>query len=161
MEPRPGGDIEVEVGVVHAVQPPERGHGMEHHMLKIDCQIENDDRERDFEPEWQFDEIEKAPAPAFGNDGQRDRHQRDEKPHQRRVQRRQAQIGIPAQPARLRQPPARPGKLPQGHKDKNAEEEPQPDRRFASLAKLRHSSTSTSGCPSGRPHITTHALHAI
>ena len=140
MEPGPCGHIEVEVGVVHAVQPPERGHGMEHHMLKIDRQVENDDREQDFEPERQFDEIEKAPAPAFGNDGQCDRHQRDEKPHQRRIQRHQAQIGIPAQPARMGQPPARPRELPQGHNDENAEEEPQPDRRFASLANLWHPS---------------------
>ena len=35
-----GGDVEFEVGVMHAVQAPERRHGMEHHVLKVDREVE-------------------------------------------------------------------------------------------------------------------------
>ena len=44
MEAQPGRHIEFEVGVVHAVQPPQRRHGVEQHVLEIDREVEDDDR---------------------------------------------------------------------------------------------------------------------
>ena len=35
-----GGDIEIEIGVVHPVQPPKRRHRMDHNMLQIDGEVE-------------------------------------------------------------------------------------------------------------------------
>ena len=39
MKARPGGHVEIEVGVVHAVQAPQGRHGMKHDVLKIDGEI--------------------------------------------------------------------------------------------------------------------------
>ena len=45
MEPGPSGHIEIEVGMMHAVQAPQRRHGMEHDVLQIDGKIQRDDRD--------------------------------------------------------------------------------------------------------------------
>ena len=44
VEARAGRHVEVEIGVVHAVQPPERRHGVEQHVLQVDGEIEQDHR---------------------------------------------------------------------------------------------------------------------
>ncbi len=41
MKPDSGGDIEVEVGMVDPVKPPEQRDEMEHGVLKVDDEIEN------------------------------------------------------------------------------------------------------------------------
>ena len=43
MKARPGGHVEIEVGVVHAVQAPQGRHGMKHDVLKIDGEIKQRD----------------------------------------------------------------------------------------------------------------------
>lgn len=40
MEPQADCGVKIKIGVVHPVQPPEPRHRMEHHMLKVDRQIE-------------------------------------------------------------------------------------------------------------------------
>ena len=50
MEPRAGRDVYVEVGMVHAMEPPKRGDGVEGHVLEIDREIEQGDRERHGHP---------------------------------------------------------------------------------------------------------------
>ena len=50
MEAQPGRDVEFEVRMVHPVQPPEQRHRVEQHVLKIDREIEADDRCRHFQP---------------------------------------------------------------------------------------------------------------
>ena len=40
VEARAGRHVELEVGVVHAVQPPQRRHGVEQHVLQVDGEIE-------------------------------------------------------------------------------------------------------------------------
>jgi hypothetical protein len=39
MKPQARGDIEFQVRMMHAVQPPECRHRMEHHVLQINRQI--------------------------------------------------------------------------------------------------------------------------
>jgi hypothetical protein len=43
VETQPGADVELEVGVVHAVEPPQGRHRMEEDMLEIDREVEDDD----------------------------------------------------------------------------------------------------------------------
>ena len=43
-------DVEFEIGVMHAVQPPQRRHRMEQHVLQVDRKIEDDDRGHDGDP---------------------------------------------------------------------------------------------------------------
>ncbi len=66
MEAGTGGRVEVEVGAAHAVQPPQRGHGVEHHVLEIDDEVEDDDRDRDLQRERKRDQVEDAPAVIGG-----------------------------------------------------------------------------------------------
>ena len=42
MEAHAGGHVDIEIGVVHAVQPPQHRHVMEDDMLEVDHQIERD-----------------------------------------------------------------------------------------------------------------------
>lgn len=41
---------DVQIGVVHAVQPPKRWHGVEQHMLEIDGKVEREKADDDAEP---------------------------------------------------------------------------------------------------------------
>lgn len=44
------GHVEIQIRVVHAMEPPERRNGMQQHVLQIDRQIEGRHREQDHEP---------------------------------------------------------------------------------------------------------------
>ena len=138
MEPGPGGDVEIEIGMMHAMQPPQRRHGVEHDMLQIDDEIEDDDRDRDLQPERQRDQVEDPPAAIRGQGGQGDGKQGNEEPHRQCVEEGDADIAVPAQPARPRQGPARRRQLPQGDEGEDAEEGTEPDRRFVRADQLRH-----------------------
>ena len=59
MESGAGGHIEIEVGVVYAMQTPESGDRMKQHVLKKDGKIENDDASEDAENFGQFDLLQK------------------------------------------------------------------------------------------------------
>ena len=39
MEPEPGGDITIQIRVMHHMEPPEEGYGVEQHMLQIEHEI--------------------------------------------------------------------------------------------------------------------------
>ena len=131
MEAGAGRHVEIQVGMVHAVQPPQRRHGVKHDVLEIDDQIEHDDRERHLEPEGQRDQVEQAPAAFRRQQRQPDGRQRKDQPDQNRVERHDADIAVPAQPARPGERPARRSDLPQRHQGEDAEKETEPDRRFA------------------------------
>ena len=45
MEAQSGGHVEFEVGVVHAMKPPQCRYGMKEDMLKVDREVEHDDRD--------------------------------------------------------------------------------------------------------------------
>ena len=36
------GHVEFQIGVMHAMQPPQRRHGMKQHMLQVDRKVEKD-----------------------------------------------------------------------------------------------------------------------
>ena len=48
--------------MVHAVQAPEHRRGMHQHVLQINREIEEDEREREFDPAWPSHGVEKSPA---------------------------------------------------------------------------------------------------
>ncbi|MDN3514184.1 MAG: hypothetical protein NG747_07275 [Candidatus Brocadia sp.] len=41
MKPHTGGDVEVQVCMVHAVHPPKDREGVEHHVLQVDGEVHN------------------------------------------------------------------------------------------------------------------------
>ena len=55
MEAHPGGDVDIEIGVVHAVQPPEHRHLVEDDVLHVDGEIERQeaDERGDRQPQAQ------------------------------------------------------------------------------------------------------------
>ena len=68
-----GGHVELEVGVVHAVQPPQHRHGMEQHVLQVDGEVEEDHRGDDGEPGRRVESLEQAPAVRLGEKSHADR----------------------------------------------------------------------------------------
>ena len=48
METNSCGDIDIHVGVVNHMEPPEQGDDMKHNMLKIDDEVKNQNTEDDF-----------------------------------------------------------------------------------------------------------------
>ena len=62
VEARSGRDVELEVGMMHAVQPPQRRHGMEQHVLQVDREIERNDGQQNRKPRGQADDIKEPPA---------------------------------------------------------------------------------------------------
>ncbi len=46
MKAHPGGDVEIQIGVVHAVQPPQQRDFVKRHVLGIDRQIERQESEQ-------------------------------------------------------------------------------------------------------------------
>ncbi len=71
MEPEPAGDIEVEIGVVHPVQPPEPGHGMAGDVLEIDGEIKQNQSGQKLDAEGQCHAVEQADGLALGKDCRR------------------------------------------------------------------------------------------
>ena len=44
MEPQTGGDIEIQIDMMHAMDSPEHRDSVKHYVLEIDCQIEDEHR---------------------------------------------------------------------------------------------------------------------
>src|SRR5512141_1788934 len=66
MKPSARCEIEVEVCVMHHVHPPEEGYGVEHHMLQIDHEIEENDPTGHFHPEGKMVCVQQAPPLFLG-----------------------------------------------------------------------------------------------
>jgi hypothetical protein len=66
VETQARGDVEFQIGMMHAMQAPEHGHGVKHDMLTIDDEIEEKHGGGDRDPRGQGDEIEQAPAMGLG-----------------------------------------------------------------------------------------------
>ena len=109
METQPGGYIDVEVGVVHPVQPPQQRYFMKRHVLGVDREIE-----RQEDPSKQPSStgghgvmFEEPPAALRRNRRDTDRRDREKQPHQRRVEQQNAEIAGPARRAADAPCPAR------------------------------------------------------
>ncbi len=50
MEPRARGHVHVQVGVMHAMQPPQNRHGMKEDVLEVNGEIQEDHGNRNDEP---------------------------------------------------------------------------------------------------------------
>jgi hypothetical protein len=60
METQARGDVELKISMLHAMQTPERRHGVKRCMLAIDDEIEEKHGGRDGEPRRQGGEVEEA-----------------------------------------------------------------------------------------------------
>ena len=60
------GRIKIEVGVMHPVQTPKPRYCVEHHMLKVDCEIKKQHGDYDGNPNRRIDIVEKPPSAILG-----------------------------------------------------------------------------------------------
>ena len=51
-------DIEVVVGVMNLVQPPQDGDGVEYAVLQVDGEVEQQDGDGDLDQSWSVDEAQ-------------------------------------------------------------------------------------------------------
>jgi hypothetical protein len=71
--------------MVHPVQAPERWHGMKEHMLKVDCEIQKDDRGHDADPGRDWHYVEEAKSVPGSNEGKTDGRGWKEDANQQRI----------------------------------------------------------------------------
>jgi len=137
-----GGNVEVEIGVVHGVQAPQGRDGMKHDVLEVDCEIERHDRGQDLEPAGQHDVVEQTPAALGGDYREPDGRYREEQAKQDGVEHDDADVARPAPPFRDRQNAAWRSQFPQRHRGENAQEGDQANGGFVTENVLVHESYS-------------------
>src|SRR5262245_23310763 len=138
MKAQPGGHVEFEVGVMHAMQPPQRRHRVKEHMLEIDRKVEKDDRGNDRDPGRKRDCIEEAPGMRLGNEREAHGRRWKHEAHEKRVHDHHAEIAGPAHAAADRLSAARADQFPGRHQREDSAESAQPDERLVSQYGIPH-----------------------
>ena len=64
MEAHAGGDVDIEIGMVHPVQPPQHRHFVEDDVLRVDDEIERQEADQRGDREPQLEIVDQAPAVA-------------------------------------------------------------------------------------------------
>ena len=94
------GHVDVAVGVMHLMQPPEDRHLVRDEMLKPDGEVEHEQRDQDFQPIGPVDLVEQAKLMLLGEERRGDRGKRHGKerhePQHQRIDAGNAEIGEPA-----------------------------------------------------------------
>ena len=116
MEADSGGDIEVEVGVMHAVQPPEHRHRMEQDVLQIDRKVEQDHRGRNGQPGRYRKRIQQAPFALFGEQCETDGGERKRQTDQQGVKDNEGHVARPTAQAPDAEIPPRRQHFPRRHR---------------------------------------------
>jgi len=98
METGAGGDVEIEIGVVHAMQAPQNRHGVEHDVLKVDREIEHEDGDNDRRPGRQTKPWNEADAMPFKRERKADSRSWKQDSNQTCVEEAHAQVARPAYP---------------------------------------------------------------
>jgi hypothetical protein len=129
MEARRRGDVEIGIGVMDLVQPPQQGYAMRRPVLKEQRQIEQRQHQQQFEPDRQGELVEQPPPPDLGKLRGSDHQQRHREADQRRIEREQAQIGGPAPAAAMPQSAARGRQLDCGERHENQRRRREGDQR--------------------------------
>ena len=130
VETRAGGQVIVQVGVVHLVQPPQRRHGVHHHVLQPDHEVHRNHRQRHGQPERHVEVVEQTPAVGHAESGDACGCERERQPQQHGVEHDQAKVAAPALGLGQGQRTARCSQLPQRHGREDTQEETQPDGRL-------------------------------
>ena len=141
-----GGGVEVEIGMVHPVQPPEPGNGVEHDVLQVDREVEQQHRDQDRDPGGHVDDVEQAPALVLGRDGKADREDREGQPQDHCIKHHERQVVGPADDARDLPPPPGCGDFPDRHGRQHAQKRGKAYHRFGGEDNVGHGSLSVRGC---------------
>ena len=98
METPAGGDVDVEIGVMHAVHSPQHRHFVEQDMLRVDDEIEHEEADERSHRKPQSGKMEEPPAASGGEQGGAHHGGRNEDAHRGDIDQQDAEI---ARPARL------------------------------------------------------------
>src|SRR5512144_2281012 len=82
----PVGHVELEIGVMHPVQPPQHRHRMEEHVLQVDGEVEENYRDEYSKPRQRIESPEQAPAVRLGEKRRPYGGRGTDKPHKQRVE---------------------------------------------------------------------------
>ena len=85
METQSVGHIHIHVGVMHAVQPPQEWHSMKQHMLQVNGQVQQQQRQTENEPRWQRQQWQQAALARLGQQGKTDCRRRQDQPHHQSI----------------------------------------------------------------------------
>lgn len=130
MKAQAGGDIDVQIGMMHHVQAPEQRHRMEHDMLEIDHQIQDQDADKHAEPGRQIEDVEEPPAILPGRHGHLHPDYGEKQPHGKGINRHHAQVAEPSdRPGHGQRSPGR-EEFTQGDNCQNPEKKTQSNRGF-------------------------------
>src|SRR5262245_18906404 len=86
MEARSRRHVDVQVRMMHAVEPPEGRDGMEQHVLEVDGKIQGRDGQRDAGPCRQIECMEQSPPSALGDQSKPDGGRLEDEADQNRIQ---------------------------------------------------------------------------
>jgi hypothetical protein len=62
MKARAGGQVVIQIGVMHSMQPPQQRHGMHHDVLQPDDEVHRDHRQRHGKHEGHLEMVQQAPT---------------------------------------------------------------------------------------------------
>src|SRR2546423_87411 len=118
---------------------------MERHMLGVDRKVQREKAEQRFEPRRPRRNVEQAPAALRGDHRHADRRDRNEQPHQQRIQHQNAEIARPAARAADRHGASRRQHFPQRQHQKDAQRGPDADDQF--VIRFHPAQDSNAGAP--------------
>ena len=133
VEPDGGSHVEIAVGMVDPVQPPEGWHLVHDHVLRPDQGVEDQDREEEFEPYGQGGGVEQPPTFRLRIEGRADGQQRQgdgQQPQGEAVEDDDGPVREPAGGAGLRAGTPGPFRLDQGQQGEEADEDGEADEGF-------------------------------
>ena len=158
MEAHAGRHIDVEIGVVHAMQPPQHRHGVEQHVLEIDGKVEHQHRHQDRHALGQRQPIEETPAARLARKRHAHRRRRKEDADDEGVERDDAQVARPAPAPPKGELPLGPPQLPQRHDGENARESGKAGPRLVGQQDLDHGAGAPAPSEEGNPERQTAGL---
>jgi hypothetical protein len=92
----PGGDVEIQIGVVDHVQPPEQRHRVKRHVLEVNGQVQQRDGQNHFEPVGPGQMLQQPPAAFLRRQRDAHRAQRQEQASRDAVEHDEAKVAGPA-----------------------------------------------------------------
>ena len=130
MKARAGRDIDIKVGVMHAMQSPEPRDVMEKPVLGIDGQIEKKERDDDGEQRRHGDIVEETPSPLLGDKSNSRGARRHQNPREKCVNEHDGKVIGPSTFSSHRSRALRPEPFAHDEQHEHADKAGQPDGCF-------------------------------
>jgi hypothetical protein len=130
MKSRPGGNIHIQIGVVHAMKTPQQRLMVKDPMLSINDQIKAHNRENDVQCWTQPKPVKETPPMPFNQHGKSNGPGRNDDSHKHRIDKSDANIRRPAGAANHRVRTPWKNEFTASEQQQHAEVGAKPDRRF-------------------------------